>query len=143
MFNKLTVTVAVASTLFLTACSNKDLFLTNKPDVALTNTYWKAMEFYDTKVPVIGKEAHIKFDKKLRINGVLGCNNFFGSYQIDKNTIDFFQIGTTKMMCQNIKTEDTFSKILQETKTYKIEGETLYFFDKNAKEISTFKAIYF
>lgn len=143
MINKLTVSVALASTLFFTACTDGSFLQTSKPDVSLTNTYWKAMVFYDNKVPVITKEAHINFDKKLRINGVLGCNNFFGSYTKEDKNLSFSQVGSTRMMCQNIKTEATFSKILQETKTYKIEGENLYLFDKNAKKISTFQAIYF
>lgn len=143
MINKFTVGATLASTLFFTACSDESFLQTNKPDVSLTNTYWKAIVFYDKKVPVITKEVHIKFDKKLRINGVLGCNNFFGSYTKEDKHLSFSQIGSTRMMCQNIKTEDTFSKVLQETKKYKIEGKTLYLFDKNAKEISTFQAIYF
>jgi len=143
MLNKLTVGVALGSTLFFTACTDGDFLQTSKPNVSLTNTYWKAMIFYDRKVPVVTKEAHIKFDKDLRINGMLGCNNFFGSYIEENKNLSFSQIGSTRMMCQNITTENTFSKVLQETKTYKIDGETLHFYDKNAKEISRFKAIYF
>ena len=143
MNNKFKLSVAIASALFFTACANNTLPREDKPDVSLTNTYWKAMVFYDTKVQVVRKEAHIKFDTNSRVHGVLGCNNFFGSFKKEDTNISFQHIGSTRMLCQNMKTEDTFSKVLKETKTYQIKGEVLYFFDKKGTTISTFNAVYF
>ena len=47
------------------------------------------------------------------------------------------------MMCPNMKTEDAFANVLQNTKTYEIKGETLNFFDEKGQKISTFEAVYF
>lgn len=47
------------------------------------------------------------------------------------------------MMCHAIKTEDEFSKVLQNTKTYEIKEESLILFDKDKKEIAKFNVVYF
>ncbi len=46
------------------ACSNTTIEKPNKPNVSLTNTYWKANTFYNNKIKVITKQAHIKFTKE-------------------------------------------------------------------------------
>jgi len=115
----------------------------NKPNATLENTYWKAISFYDTDVKTVAKEAHIKFNEKGSINGNLGCNNFFGTYKIENDTISFSKVGSTRMMCQDMSTEDSFSKVFQDAKKYEIKGETLNFFDDKNINISTFKAVYF
>jgi len=114
-----------------------------KPNASLQNTYWKAISIYDIDVKTQKKEAHIKFDKKGSINGNLGCNNFFGSFKIENDNITFSKVGSTRMMCQYMSTENSFSKIFQNAKKYKITGETLNFFDNENINISTFKAVYF
>lgn len=132
--------------LFFVACSSANIqkdTKNQKPNASLESTYWKAISLYDTEVKTIRKEAYIKFDKNGSINGVLGCNNFFGSFKINEDNITFSKIGSTRMMCQDMQTEANFSKVLQNTKKYKIKGETLNFFDDKDKKISTFKAVYF
>ena len=43
------------------------------------------------------------------------------------------------MMCQNMQTEQDFAKVLQDVKTYKIDKNSLVFFDENSKEIAKFR----
>ncbi|PHO13923.1 hypothetical protein CPG38_00775 [Malaciobacter marinus] len=142
--NKIVFSLFFIVTVFFTACSN--IAIQNesiKANVSFTNTYFKALILNDKKVVVFNKEPHIKFQENGKVVGSLGCNNFFGSYKKEKNTISFQAIASTKMMCPNIKTEDAFSKVLQNVKTYEIKGEFMSFFDKNKKEIAKFKAVYF
>ena len=131
--------------LFFVACSSNTNVQREqlKPNVSLTNTYWKAISFFDKKVEVFRKEAHIKFQKDGKVIGNLGCNNFFGQFTQNNKNIEFIKVASTKMMCPNIKTEDSFAKVLSEAKTFKIKGESMSLFDKENKEIAEFKAVYF
>lgn len=143
MIKKIILFLGIASTMFFAGCYSKNITKTTKPNVSLTNTYFKALNLNGHKVEVIEKEAHIKFAEKGTLNGNLGCNAFFGSFKVNDKNISFENIGSTKMMCSNIKTEDEFIKVLQNTKTYEIKGEILSFFDEKGDEISSFKAIFF
>ena len=42
------------------------------------------------------------------------------------------------MMCQNMETEREFINVLESVKTYKIEENSLIFFDKDNKTIAKF-----
>ncbi len=81
---------------------------------------------------------NINFEKE-RVFGNLGCNNFFGAYKLNKNSLEIGQVGSTMMMCQNMQTEQDFAKVLQDVKTYKIDKNSLVFFDENSKEIAKFR----
>lgn len=146
MLRKSMVFITLLLALFFTACNSINIQKEenlSKTNTSLENTYWKAVSLYDKEVEVVKDEAHIKFDKNGSLNGSLGCNNFFGNFQTDENSIVFKRLASTKMMCQNMQVEDSFLKVLQNTKKYKIKGETLSFFDEKNNEISTFKAVYF
>ena len=44
----------------------------------------------------------LEFDSKTNsVSGFAGCNNFFGTYSINGNTISFSELGATRMMCQD------------------------------------------
>ena len=124
------------------ACSNADI-QKDTSNASLENTYWKAMSFYDTDIKATNKEAYINFEKNASVNGSLGCNNFFGTFKIDEKNISFSKMGSTRMLCKDMKTEYYFSKVLHDTKKYEIKGKTLNFFNDKDKKISTFKAVYF
>lgn len=131
--------------LFFTACSvvSVENNSSTKPNATLTNSYFKAIVLNGKNVEVFDREPHIRFQDDGKVFGALGCNNFFGTYKIDKNEIVFQNIASTKMMCHAIKTEDEFSKVLQNTKTYEIKEESLILFDKDKKEIAKFNVVYF
>jgi len=143
MLNKFILIFTLIISLSFTACSSLKKNGERRMEITLINTHWKALSFYEKEVKMIGKEAYIRFDKNGNINGVLGCNNFFGTYKIDKNSIVFKKVGSTRMMCQDMEIEDNFSKALQNTKKYKIEGNILTFFNKKGEKISTFNGVYF
>ena len=144
MIKNIKFSVLVCLSLFFLACSsNTNVEKSQKPNVSLINNYWKVISLYGEKVKISRKEAHIRFEEAGSTNGSLGCNNFFGAYNIDKENITFKNVASTRMMCQNMKTEDSFSKVFQDTRKYKIKGETLIFFDGTNKEIAKFKVVYF
>ena len=143
MKNKLILSTSIAASVFFLGCTTPNTNETIKPNVSLTNTYFKALSLNGAKAEVFGKEAYIRFDTKDSITGNLGCNSFFGSFTTQDKNISFENVGSTKMMCPNMKTEDAFANVLQNTKTYEIKGETLNFFDEKGQKISTFEAVYF
>ena len=143
MKNKLILSTSIAASVFFLGCTTPNTNETIKPNVSLTNTYFKALSLNGAKVEVFEKEAYIRFDTKDAITGYLGCNSFFGSFTTQDKNISFENVGSTKMMCPNMKTEDAFVNALQNTKTYEIKGETLNFFDEKGQKISTFEAVYF
>ena len=143
MKNKLILSTSIAASVFFLGCTTPNTNETIKPNVSLTNTYFKALSLNGAKAEVFEKEAYIRFDTKDAITGYLGCNGFFGSFTTQDKNISFENVGSTKMMCPNMKTEDAFANVLQNTKTYEIKGETLNFFDEKGQKISTFEAVYF
>ena len=143
MKNKLILSTSIAASVFFLGCTTPNTNETIKPNVSLTNTYFKALSLNGAKAEVFEKEAYIRFDTKDAITGYLGCNSFFGSFTTQDKNISFENVGSTKMMCPNMKTEDAFVNALQNTKTYEIKGETLNFFDEKGQKISTFEAVYF
>ena len=64
-----------------------------------------------------------------RVTGRAGCNRYFGSFKHDKDkkTLDFSQMGATKMACPDLKTEGQFLAALSgKDLIYKLEEDTLY-----------------
>ncbi len=143
MINKLILSASIAVSTLFVGCTTPNNNHVIKPNVSLTNTYFKALSLNGAKAEVFEKEAYIRFDTKDAITGYLGCNSFFGSFTTQDKNISFENVGSTKMMCPNMKTEDAFVNALQNTKTYEIKGETLNFFDEKGQKISTFEAVYF
>lgn len=143
MINKLILSTSITAFVLFTGCTTPNTNDATKSDVHLTNTYFKAINLNGNKAEVFERETYIKFEEKGAMNGYLGCNSFFGSFKTQDKNINFENIGSTKMMCPNMKTEDAFANVLQNTKTYEIKGETLNFFDEKGEKISIFQAVNF
>ena len=117
---------------------------TQKPDVTLTNTYWKAITINAQTVNVTTKEPFIQFDKDYRVNGFLGCNNFSGSYSTEQHTITLSQLASTKKMCsENMDQEAAMSNVLNNTSKWEITGESLKLKNNSGNTLATFNAVYF
>ncbi|MBQ4834264.1 META domain-containing protein [Pseudoalteromonas sp. MMG010] len=116
---------------------------TQKPDVSLYNTYFKAITLQGDSVTVLKKEPFIQFDKDNRVHGFLGCNNFTGRYDINQQTLTFNQLASTKKMCsQNMQQEQAMLNALNNTQHWQINGETLIIKDHNQQAQASFNAVY-
>ncbi|PHR61202.1 MAG: hypothetical protein COA43_04280 [Robiginitomaculum sp.] len=69
------------------------------------------------------KNQYIRFSDKGKLNGNGGCNRFFANYTQEGNTLNIGSIGSTKMMCANMKEENKFFDVLRATQ--KIEASHL------------------
>lgn len=87
-------------------------------------------------------QIEIKVDEK-KVLGKGSCNRFFGNIDILTETELVFSdaLGTTKMACPEMNIEDAFFKALTNSKTYTIEKNSLYLFDKNKEKVLKFMKI--
>ena len=72
------------------------------------------------------RDAFINFEvdqKKFRGNG--GCNQVNGNYSVEKNTIRFSDLISTKMSCDDIAFENTFLSTLADVDRYEVKGDDL------------------
>ncbi len=99
-------------------------------------TYIGQNEWQLIQLNNVGKDygkASIKFDTtENRVSGNTGCNNFFGSYNVQGEYISFAQMGATKMLCdeESNKTENEFFKILSGQKLrYDVADQTINLYD--------------
>jgi putative lipoprotein len=116
-----------------------------KPDVTITNTYWKLLDIQGEAVKHSEnlKEPYFILKADNKIAGFGGCNRFFGKYRVTKDQISLGAMAMTRMMCQQtMELEQKFQKILQEATHYKIHGENLQLFSNN-QLLASFRAVYF
>ena len=112
---------------------------------SLTDTYWKLLELDGE--PVIThegmREAHVILaSSESRAHGFAGCNNFFGGYQIDGDTLTFSAMGSTMMACpQGMDTEQAFLSALGKTTRFTISGQFLQIYTVD-QLLARFEAVY-
>lgn len=77
-----------------------------------------------------------------RINGLGGCNHFFGELTHTGSEIGFSNVGATKMACPNLEMESTFFQMLENTRRYAFnQAMQLEFSDVNNQVLGIFEAI--
>ena len=84
----------------------------------------------------------ITFDTAGSFQGNLGCNTFFGSYEITKKQKMVFQYqGSTKRLCQNMEVERHFiTAMKREVTNFELKGDELRLMSDN-EEIMRFKGV--
>ena len=116
------------------------------PDVALTNTYWKAITLGQHAVinQENVKELFLQLREGNNVRGFAGCNNFQGSFELNDSVLTFKQIASTMKMCaDSMEQEQKVFQSLNETARYSINGEQLTLLDKHQQILATFQAMYF
>lgn len=97
----------------------------------LSGTYYIS-ELEDSNVT--SYKLVITFDKALnKVNGVAGCNRFFGNYTTNNNTITFEDMATSKKLCPEdiMAVERQFLEILNQVNTFSIEGNIVSFLNND------------
>ena len=72
-------------------------------------------------------QASITFNDDGTLTGSSGCNGFGGEYSVDGDQVEFSELVSTLMACEEplMTQEGTVFKVLNDTATYKIDGGTL------------------
>ncbi|MAD04632.1 MAG: META domain-containing protein [Pseudoalteromonas sp.] len=114
-----------------------------KPDVTLTNTYWKAVTISGETITVENKEPFVQFKDDGSTSGYLGCNNFSGNYEVNEQMLTFKPLAITERMCvAKMDIEAAMSATLAATAKYSINGEQLTLLDDSDEPLATFAATY-
>jgi len=118
-----------------------------KPDVSLTNTYWKLVSFADEPYQHKGteREPHLKLIAEGDIvSGFTGCNAFTGHFERKGSMLRFDEkMAVTLRACQDsMQTEMRYLAALGEVNRYAIQGDTLRLFHDD-KFLLGFEAVYF
>jgi heat shock protein HslJ len=76
--------------------------------------------------------AYIEFDREAkRVSGDSGCNRITGGFRVDGANLTFFQLASTRRACLDSATqqvENNFLKMLEQTTTFQIQGDTMRFY---------------
>ena len=114
----------------------------------LVNTYWKLISIGGTLISMEDsqeREAFLKLaNEDSAITGFAGCNNYWGTFQLDGNTLNFGAIAMTRKACvSGMESETKLMHVLANTAHYSINQHQLTLYNKQAQAIATFDAIYF
>ena len=115
-----------------------------KPDVTLTNTYWKLVELNGGAVsPGEGKELHMILRGEDQVGGYAGCNQFTGSMTVTGDGLSVGPIASTRRMCQDVmEQESAFLQALENAQRYSISGEDLAIENASGEVTMRFVAVY-
>ncbi|BAQ66497.1 copper resistance protein NlpE N-terminal domain-containing protein [Geminocystis sp. NIES-3709] len=101
-------------------------------EVSLINTRWELVEIMGKPVTKTENQRQAIFmmfsntDDNNRVNGFGGCNNFMGGFEMKEgNRINFEQMASTMMACENIEMETTFMETLQQIDNYTMKDNVL------------------
>jgi heat shock protein HslJ len=100
-----------------------------KSDASLKNTYWKVMELHGRPVSVFENQREPYILLQLhedRLVGSGGCNQLFGGYTLDRETLRLTGVGSTLMACaQGMEQEQALLQALGTITRYAIRQDTL------------------
>ena len=128
----------LSAALVLAACASAG------DDASLEGTLWELESYQNVDgetVDVIPDSgARIEFENG-EASGTSGCNNFFGPYEVDGNSISIGPLGATLMACPGPLGEQEFGFMaaLGSAATYEISGETLTLSNGAGEVVATFK----
>ena len=88
---------------------------------------WKLVKIGSTELPADAR-AVLEFDTaRAAFSGSAGCNNLFGGYTADSNSLKFGETASTRMLCEPplMERERNLTDTLQRTEAYAVENDTL------------------
>jgi heat shock protein HslJ len=129
------ITAVVGSVLciamLLVSCTKKELPTSGAEAAGIEGIQWYLTEVGGSPVSPMAndKQPHILLDpEENQATGFAGCNNFFGSYELDGASLTFGPMGATRMACPDLETglEASVFEALENTRKWKkVEGDLL------------------
>ena len=120
----------IGMAMVLVSCIKQGMQTSGAKTATIENIQWYLTEVGGSPVsPMAGdKQPHILLDPaRKQATGFAGCNNFFGSYELDGASLTFGPMGATRMACPDLETglEASVFEALENTRKWKIEGGDL------------------
>lgn len=109
----------------------------------LEGTEWKLLEMDGMRKASFRTDSaaftlSFQSDSVSRIFGCGACNRFFGAYTAVPDTLWIRVQGRTQMFCPELEDEERFLQVLDSTRSYLINVDTLYLYDGNNLETAVF-----
>ena len=117
------------------------------PAATLEDTYWKLLEVggEPVRVPQDAREPNLRLNSlEKRVRGDTGCNSFSGAYEQGGDSLRLGPLATTLRACLDPRInqqESAYLKALEETRTWRVAGDTLLLAGK-AGPVARFVAVY-
>lgn len=105
---------------------------------------WELEYIYSNGSEMAPPEEHnatIAFLKDSQMAGDTGCNRFFGNFAATDNTLEFNNVGCTRMMCPQMQFENAFLSTIEKTASYNVSKDQLVLKDSLGNIIALLKKI--
>ena len=116
-------------------------------DKEIVEKYWKLVELNGKEI-VVGKNQdfapHITLKKEnSRVFGHGGCNSFQGFYELSEaKKIKFSKMGSTKMLCDIMETEQELFSVLEMADNYSVKNDTVTLNNAAMLSLAKFQLVY-
>jgi heat shock protein HslJ len=117
---------ALVVAIVLAACAAPTQPNSSAEQPSLSGTTWTLTEL-NGAVPLPGHVPTLEFGTDGQATGNSGCNQYFGSYTVNDDTLNFGQLGSTMMGCEEpvMQQEMIFLETLGTSAIFTINGDTL------------------
>ncbi|NMP30564.1 META domain-containing protein [Thalassotalea sp. M1531] len=87
-----------------------------------------------------GKPIFLRFNaEKSQANGFSGCNNYFGQYSADEQSLNFSHFAMTRKFCKNaMALEGRYAKAMATVAGYQFNESQLQLLDKQGSIVAEF-----
>lgn len=111
-------------------------------DTTLAGSSWDVMALNNQSGGVQSVVAEsgptLVFDEESGVTGSTGCNNFFGTYSTDGDSIEFSGLGATEAFCEDTSDQEVWMMAaLANATTYTVDSTTLDLFDADGSRLLT------
>ncbi len=111
-------------------------------DADLAGSSWNVVAINNQKGGVQSIVADsgpsLVFDEDHGVSGSTGCNNYFGTYSSDGDTLTFSGLGATEAYCQDTSEQERWLlTALRNAATYTVDSRKLELFDANGSRLLT------
>lgn len=112
-------------------------------DLPLVHTEWLLVEMDGERKPSFRSDSTaftllLLRDSVNRLAGKGACNRFFGDYDASEDTLSLRVSGAMQMFCPGLNDEQRYLRMLEDVRSYLIDADTLYLYDKNDLEKAVF-----
>ena len=120
--------------ILLVSCLKRDTTCLGPENAGIEGIQWYLTELAGSPISPMANDIqpHIILDSiEKKVAGFFGCNNFFGSYELDGASLKFGPVGAMRMACPDLEMslETEFMKVLDNTRTWEIRDGELLFLD--------------